>query len=284
MYVIAGVSGNTGKVVADTLLAKGERVRVVVRDAAKAAAFAARGAEVAVADLSDADALTAALKGAKGAYLLVPPNMAAVDFYAYQAEVVAALAKAITAASVPHVVFLSSIGADKPSGTGPIAGLHGAEKALSSIAGTRTTFLRASYFMENLGGSLGALAHGVFPSFTPAAFAYPMVATKDIGALAAERLLKGAEHTEVINLGGPERSASDVALVLSELTGKTVNVAEAPVASMGATLQSYGVPATMAGLYQEMTEAMVSGHIAFDATLPRVTPTTALREVLSGML
>ncbi|HWL85044.1 MAG TPA: NmrA family NAD(P)-binding protein, partial [Polyangiaceae bacterium] len=70
MFVIAGVTGNTGSVVAETLLARGEMVRVIVREAAKGASFAARGAEVAVASLDDSAALSKALAGAKGAYLL----------------------------------------------------------------------------------------------------------------------------------------------------------------------------------------------------------------------
>ena len=82
-YVVAGVSGNTGRVAAQVLLDAGERVRVVVRDAAKGEAWRAKGAEVAVADLGDASALAAALSGAKGAYLLLPPNMASGDFRAY---------------------------------------------------------------------------------------------------------------------------------------------------------------------------------------------------------
>ena len=74
MYAIAGVSGNTGSVVANTLLAAGKPVRVIVRDAAKGEPWKAKGAEVAVASLDDRAALAAALKGTQGAYLLIPPG------------------------------------------------------------------------------------------------------------------------------------------------------------------------------------------------------------------
>ena len=74
MFVIAGVSGHTGSVVATTLLAAGKPVRVIVRDAAKGAEWKAKGAEVAVAQLDDRASLAAALKGATGAYLLSPPD------------------------------------------------------------------------------------------------------------------------------------------------------------------------------------------------------------------
>ena len=110
-YVVAGVSGHTGAVVADTLLAQGQPVRVIVRDRAKGERFAARGAEVAVADLADAAALGRAFAGAKGAWMLVPPNMAIADFRGYQREIVASIAKAAESSKLPHLVLLSSIGA-----------------------------------------------------------------------------------------------------------------------------------------------------------------------------
>src|SRR6266576_2040536 len=78
-FVVAGVSGNTGKVVAESLLAQKRGVKVVVRDSAKGEPWKAKGAEVAVADLGDADALARALRGAEGAYLLIPPNFATAD-------------------------------------------------------------------------------------------------------------------------------------------------------------------------------------------------------------
>jgi uncharacterized protein YbjT (DUF2867 family) len=120
MYAIAGVSGNTGSVVADTLLAQGKKVRVIVRDAAKGEAWKARGAEVAVAALEDRAALTKALTGVEGAYLLVPPRMTSNAPLEENAAVIDAMAAAVTAARVPHVVLLSSVAAHHASGTGPI--------------------------------------------------------------------------------------------------------------------------------------------------------------------
>src|SRR5688572_28001037 len=108
MKAIAGVSGNTGSVVADTLLAQGHPVRVIVRDPAKGEPWRARGAEVAIADLDDPAALTRALRGTDGAYLLTPPRYGATDPIAENRAVVASLARAVRDAGVPHVVFLSS--------------------------------------------------------------------------------------------------------------------------------------------------------------------------------
>jgi uncharacterized protein YbjT (DUF2867 family) len=164
MFVIAGVTGNTGKVVAETLLAQKKPVRVVVRDEAKGATWRARGAEVAVAELDDEAALTRALSGATGAYILLPPQLASTSSRADNAKRTRAIVKAIDASGVAHVVFLSSIGAQQDAGTGPILSLHDAEAALRGVKAD-VTFVRAGYFMENWAGSLYALAQGALPSF-----------------------------------------------------------------------------------------------------------------------
>src|SRR4051794_40082027 len=80
MFVITGATGHSGSVAAEALLDAGKAVRVVVRDSAKAARLAARGAEVFVADLGDPAALARAVRGAEGVFLLSPPDLTARDF------------------------------------------------------------------------------------------------------------------------------------------------------------------------------------------------------------
>lgn len=284
-YVIAGVSGNTGSVAANALLDAGAKVRVVVRDAAKGAPWRARGAEVAVADLGDANALTEALRGAKGAYLLVPPNMAAPDFRAYQRATGEAIVEAVRRSAVPHVVLLSSVGAQHPSGTGPIAGLHPVEKGLAALPNTASTFVRAAYFMENLGGSLGMLAQGVLPTFAPADVAFPMIATQDIGRTAAQLLREGASKTTVVELSAAKKySMDDAAATLSTLTGRPVKAQTFPLDAMVPTLTGMGMPAQIAELYREMTGAMTSGLVAFEGTHRTVHGPTPLETVLRALV
>ena len=74
MFIVLGASGNTGKVVAETLLAQKKKVRVVLRDAAKGQAWKEAGADVSIADVEDGAALKRAFSGAEGAYVLLPPN------------------------------------------------------------------------------------------------------------------------------------------------------------------------------------------------------------------
>ena len=279
-YVVAGVTGNTGRVVAEALLSQGKSVRVVVRDAQKGEAWRARGAEVAVADLGDRAALTKALEGAEGAYLLVPPNMAAPSFRAYQDATADALVEAVRASRVPHVVLLSSVGAQHASGTGPIAALHRLEQALSRLEGTRCSFLRAGYFMENLARSLGMLAEGALPSFYPADFGIDFVATKDIGKLAAQLLVEGTEAAQIVELASPKQSMNDAARALAAITGKPVEVKAFPLEAMVPTLTSMGLSGEVAEMYREMTDGILRGHVAFEGGHRRVLGTSTLEEVL----
>lgn len=283
-YAVAGVSGNTGKVAASLLLDQGHQVRAIVRDAAKGKGLAARGAEVAVADLSDAAALEKAFAGVKGAFVLVPPNLRSDAFRAYQRGIVDAVARAAERAGLPHLVLLSSIGAQLPSGTGPIAGIHEAEARFRALPATKSTFVRAGYFMENLAASLGTLEQGFIPWFLPAARKLDMIATVDIGKTVAGALAEGATSTTAIELGGPAHSAEDVVAILSDLTGRPIRVQEAPVAAVSPTFQQFGMSADMANLFQEMLAGFGEGRIGWEGGHRRVQGTTTLRTVLSQLL
>jgi uncharacterized protein YbjT (DUF2867 family) len=153
-FTIVGASGNTGHVIAEALLEKKEKVRVIGRSKEKLEKLARAGAEVRIGDARDARFLTEAFRGADGVYTLMPPDFSASNFRAYQDQLGEASAQAIRDAGVKRVVFLSSIGADKASGTGPIAGLHAQEERLRGL-GVDTLSLRAGYFFENLFASLG---------------------------------------------------------------------------------------------------------------------------------
>jgi uncharacterized protein YbjT (DUF2867 family) len=283
-YVVLGVTGNTGKIVAESLLSAGKKVRGVVRDASKGAALKAKGAEIAVADVSDASALAKALEGAEGAYVLTPPSMTEPDFRAYQSRVVDALAAAIRTAKPAHVVLLSSVGAQHEGGTGPIAALGRAERVFREIPGVAFTFLRAGYFMENLGGALGTVSQGFIPSFFPKDFPVDMIATADIGKVVGGLLAEGAKGTSVVELGGPAVTMDEVAAAVSRIVGKPVRVEEAPVEAVAPTFTGFGMPADLAGLYQEMIGAIRSGRVKFEGTHRRVLGTTSVETVLRGLL
>ena len=285
MFVIAGVSGHTGSIVADHLLDQGHPVRVLVRDAAKGEPWRARGAEVAVASLEDTAALTAALAGASGAYLLLPPRPTTATPIEDNARVTASLAAAVRAARTPHVVLLSSVGAQHATGNGPIKTVHHAERELAAT-GAALTAVRAAYFMENWGGALGLLGQGVLPTFVPQGQTLPMVATRDIGQVAAAALIEGGQGKTVIELAGPrDYSARDVAAALTSLTGRPVAAQDAPLEAVVPTFTSFGLSPAFAELYRELYAGVIDGTVAFEGGAARaVRGQVPIEDVLRPML
>src|ERR1041385_2066624 len=157
MYVVTGATGNTGRVIANRLLDAGKKVRVISRSSEHLKLFVARGAEPFVADLSDSAALAKAFAGAEAVYAMIPPSATSQDYRAEQRRASETIAGALQTAGVKHVVALSSVGADKPSGTGPVAGLHEFENKLNTISGLNVVHLRPGYFMENTLGQAQAI-------------------------------------------------------------------------------------------------------------------------------
>lgn len=290
MYVVAGVSGHTGKVAAETLLAQGKRVRVLVRDPAKGEPWRAKGAEVAVARIEDEQELTRALTGAEGAYLLLPPDYASTDAVADNTARADTMGRAIAAAKVPHVVFLSSVGAQHPDGTGPIKALHRAEEALPRLAPqTRFTFLRPAYFLENVGSVLGvARAQGVLPSMFDPAKRVAMIGTADIGRAAAGALVEGPREgrASILELAGPrEVSYDDLASEIATLLGTPVQTVHVPRAGVKGALEQAGLSPDLAGLYDEMTAGIDSGLVDYERNGARFARgTVEARDVVRSLL
>jgi uncharacterized protein YbjT (DUF2867 family) len=285
MYTIAGVTGHTGRVVAETLLAKGQPIRVIVRDEGKGAQWKARGAEVSVASLDDEAGLARALSGAKGAYVLLPPDATTTDFLGSRARVADAVGRAAVNAGLSHLVFLSSIGAHLPTGNGPIGALYQAERKFEKL-GIATTFVRASYFLENYGTVLPAAKNdGVLPSFLPADFTHAVVTTTDIGRTAAQALLEGPRGRRVIELSGPvDVTPTDVAASLTDLLGRPVKVVEAPLDAIVPTFVSFGISQHVSELYREMYAGFLAGGITWEGKGERVRGSVGVKEGLRALL
>src|SRR5262245_39559882 len=95
MITVMGASGNTGKVVAEKLLAAGQRVRVIGRNAERLKTLRERGAETAVGNALDAAFLTSAFRGAESIYAMVPPDYSQEDLREYYALFGESIGKAV---------------------------------------------------------------------------------------------------------------------------------------------------------------------------------------------
>jgi uncharacterized protein YbjT (DUF2867 family) len=265
MIVITGATGRTGKAAAEGLLAKGEKIRVVGRDAKKLDILAQKGAEPFVGDVHDAASMTKAFAGATAVYLVVPEDTAQPDLRAHQERVTDAFAEAVAKAKVPYVVSLSSIGAQHAQGTGPIVGLHNMEQKLNRIAGLNVLHLRPGYFMENLFMSMQPLrSMGTLPGGMVGDAAMPMIATKDIGSYAASRLAaRDFSGSSVQELHGQrDISMKELASVVGKAIGKPdLSYMQVPFMMLEPALVQMGLPKSTAALLIEMWKGANAGLI-----------------------
>ena len=280
MHVVLGASGNTGHVVAQNLLARQQKVRVVGRNAAHLQAHVAQGAEVFIADVTDAAALTKAFQNADSAYVLIPPNPTSNDPLAYSERVCDAIATALKNAGVKHVVALSSIGADKSQGTGPVVGLYKLEQKLNQIDGANVLFLRAVSFMENTLPQAAVISTmGFVGGPIRSDLKLPMIATRDIGAVAAEALLRldfRGKQTQELQ-GQRDITYNEVAAIIGKAIGKPdLKYRQPPDEQMRPALVQSGMSEPFANLLLEMSTSLNSGYMR--ALEPRTsrntTPTT----------
>jgi len=280
MYVITGATGNTGTVVANHLLAAGKRGRGITRRAEHMQRLAQKGAEIYIAQLTDREMLTEAFRGAEGVYLMIPPDPSGHDFRAHQDAITEAFATALERSGVQHAVTLSSVGADKADRTGPVAGLHHMEERLDRIAGVNILHLRAGYFMENTMAQAGMIQNlGMASGPLAPELKLPMIATRDIGAAAADALLKRdfESHQTRELLGQRDISMSEVATIIGAAIGRPdLKYAQAPDDQVRAGMLQMGMSADLVRLILEMAVALNSGHMR--ALEPRdarnTTPTT----------
>ena len=263
MYAIVGITGQVGGATARTLLAQGHRVRAVVRSAAKGEPWAQRNAEVAVADVLDTPALERAFRGVDGVFVMSPPNFAPSPGFPELREVTDSIGRALAAAAPPKIVFLSSIGAQHSHGLGLIHGSHFCEQAFGRLR-LPVAFLRAGWFMENSAWDApSAVRTGEISSFLqPLDRAFPMVATEDIGRVAAETLLETWDDQRIIELEGPRRyTQHDLATAFGVALGRRVVAKAVPRETWTSLFQSQGNPWPEPRI--EMLDGFNSGWIEF---------------------
>lgn len=265
IVTVMGATGNTGGVVARKLLAAGIEVRAVGRSADKLARLVKEGAKAAVADATSPAELTRVAKGSDALYALIPPLYTAPDLLAYYAEVADAIARAVRDGGVRKVVFLSSLGAEHASGTGPIVGLHRAEETLKGVPGIDLVLLRPGSFYENTFSSLGLIKQqGINGGATAPDVAITMIAAGDIGAMAATILRQGDfSGVSVRELFGPrDLTMTEVTRVLGSKIGKPdLAYVRFPDEGVVGALQAAGFSRDIAQKFVEMSQAFNEGKV-----------------------
>jgi len=229
MYAITGITGQVGSAVAETLIAQGLTVRAVVRDTEKAKRWESRGCEITVADVNDVAALTKAFQGIDGVFVLLPPIFDPSPGFIEGKAMLASLHAALKITRPLRIVCLSTIGAQASQPN--LLNLLGMMEASLAELPSPVTFLRAAWFMENaLWDVPAAREEGVLRSFLqPLDKAFPMVATSDIGKLAAELLQETWAGSRIVELEGPQRvSPNQLAAAFARVLGHPVKAAVVP--------------------------------------------------------
>jgi uncharacterized protein YbjT (DUF2867 family) len=276
-------TGHVGSAVVDLLLEFGGDIRVILlgRRPEKLRAFIQRGAEMAIGAQDDADYLTRATRGVDALFWATPPGYGSDDVRAFQNRLGKAAATAIRANKIPRVVNLSSIGADLDSGVGPINGLHDVETLLDEVA-THITHLQPGFFFENLLWQIDSIRNfGTISLPLLGQHRYPMIATRDIGRVAAARLAsQGWTGRTVSELHGPaDLSFDEVAAILSRILGRTITFVTCDREQARQAMIQNAVSENAADLMLEMYEAVDTGTLrAIEPRSARTTTPTTLSE------
>jgi uncharacterized protein YbjT (DUF2867 family) len=228
MYAVLGITGKVGGAVARHLLNRGAPVRAIVREISKGEAWASLGCDVSIADVEDPAALSRALSGVTGAFLMTPPNFDPEPHFPQIQRRISAMTEAITEAAPGKVVFLSTVGAHVTEPT-LLTNSHMIERALRGLP-VPTTFLRAGWFMENAQWDIESARSGEIHSFLqPLDHPIPMIATDDIGRVAADILLDSSRDNNVVELEAEQRySANDIGTAFAAALERPVHIKAVP--------------------------------------------------------
>ncbi|TPL90437.1 NAD(P)H-binding protein [Mesorhizobium sp. B2-3-12] len=283
MYAITGTTGKVGGALARALLAAGERVRAVVRDAAKGQQWAALGCEVAIAAMEDAEALTEAFKGAEAAFVLPPPVFDPEPGYPEARAVIDSVVAALRAAKPRRVVCLSTVGADAVQDN--LLSQRTMMEAALTVLPMPLAILRPAWFLDNAAWDVtSARETGLIHSFLlPTDRALPMVAAQDVGRLAAELMRQHWTGSRIVELEGPSRvSPQDLAAAFATALGKPVRAVPVPRETWEVLFRSQGMNNPLPRM--RMLDGFNEGWIAFPDETRTIKGSTSMAAVVAALV
>ncbi|RQV31035.1 NmrA family transcriptional regulator [Burkholderia cenocepacia] len=290
MFVIFGASGNVGLSTVTTLRNAGHSVRAVLRDARHRGRFVQLGCDVAIADLTDANAIAAAIDGAQAVQILCPVPAADPDPAATMTRTIDAATAALAANPPPALLALSDYGAELEGNTGITRLFHDFEERLKTIP-TQLTLLRSAEHLQNWARVLPvALGTGVLPSFHhPVGKAFPTVWAPDVGIVAARLMLdapEGGSGPRIVSVEGPRRvSVTSIAETLGTAAGRAIVAHALPRDTWSATLLRAGLSERHGQLIVDLYDVHNAGRIDVEAGVSeRVCGTTTLEEALAALV
>jgi uncharacterized protein YbjT (DUF2867 family) len=283
-------SGHVGSDVADFLLDFGGdiQVKLLARRPRELDKFVRRGAELVIGSQDDADFLVSATQDVDALFWVTPPGYGSDNVRAFQNRIGIAGAFAIRTNNIPHVVNLSSIGAQLSSGVGPICGLYDVEGILDEAA-DNITHLRPGFFFENFLMQLDSITRwGKISLPLSGSRSYPMIAARDIGRVAALRLVDPTWTGMYIReLHGPvDMSFDEAAEIISQVLGRKILFIRSDKQEARHVLLNTGMSENLADSLLEMYDAVELGRLQplQPRSLESTTPTTLTEFVHEVML
>jgi uncharacterized protein YbjT (DUF2867 family) len=260
MFIIMGGTGHVGSATASALLDRGEKVAIVTRDASHAGKSRAMGAEIAEVDLENTAALRAVFRRGRRAFILNPPADTSLDTDAVERRTVADILVALEGSGLEKVVAESAGGAQPGRRIGDLSVLWELEEGLRRQS-IPAAINRAGYYMSNWDGMLAVVRDtGKLPTMYAADLPIPMVAPRDLGEAAAERLLSSLADTGIRHVEGPQRyTSNDVAQAFAQALDRPVELQVTPRAKWKETLQASGFSEAAADSYARMFAVSVEG-------------------------
>jgi uncharacterized protein YbjT (DUF2867 family) len=286
-YVIMGGTGHVGSAASAELLRRGEEVIIVTRDARRArqrcAAAGFEKAEFVEANVEDTAVLRAAFRLGSRAFLLNPPADPKLDTDATERHTVAKILEAIEASGLKKVVVESTGGAQAGECLGDLNVLWELEQGLARTS-IPTAINRAGYYMSNWDDQLDSVRNsGTLHTMFPADLPIPMVSTRDLGVIAANRLASSLDDTGIQYVEGPRRyTSSEVASAFSRVLRRPVQIEETPRHQWKATFKALGFSEAAARSYARMTAASVDSN--FDRSENPVLGPTTLEEHIEQLV
>ncbi|WP_394778900.1 NmrA family NAD(P)-binding protein [Undibacterium sp.] len=283
MYAITGITGKVGGAVARSLLAAGLPVRAVVRDAGKAKAWAALGCDITVAEMEDAASLAQAFRGAEAVFILPPSEFDPEPGFPQAKRVIDAVCSALHTARPAKVVCLSTIGAQATE-LNLLTQRTLMEEVLSTLD-LPVSFLRPGWFMENAAWDVAAARDsGVVPSFLyPLDKPVPMVATADVGRVAAQLLQQSWSGCRVVELTGPRSiSPNDIAAAFSRILRRPVRMEVVPRAGWETLFTTQGMKNPIPRI--RMLDGFNEGWISFENATSVIKGEVELETVLKSLV
>jgi uncharacterized protein YbjT (DUF2867 family) len=275
--VVTAPAGHVGSRVARVLVQAGVRPTLVARNPSRLDPALIELATVIEADLSDADAVVDVTRDADALLWVAPPTTdPSADPVAWCAQLGANAARAVIENRIGRTVFLSSIGAEMRSGAGEIDGLARTEELLDATGAT-VLHLRCGMFFTNLLWEVASIRQGVLKAAMALDYAQPWVDPRDIGDVAATRLLSAdwsGRHVQAVH--GPENlTLSRVAEIISEATGLRVRAETISVDTVRRSLRSAGLGDKHVEAIAGMSAVTREGFVAEDKrSILTTTPTT----------